>query len=60
MAREKEFFREVVADIVENTGKRELGVYDIMKYLGIGHNKAAKYLDKQKTITVFQFAQKLI
>lgn len=60
MAREKENFRDVVADIVEETGKRMLGVYDIMKYLRIGHNKAIKYLDGQKNITVHQFARKLI
>jgi hypothetical protein len=60
MAREKEFFRETVADIVENTGKRILGVNDIKKYLKIGHSKAVKYLDGNKTITAYQFAQKLI
>lgn len=60
MAREKEFFRDVVADIKENTGKTILGVNDIRKYLKIGHNKAIEYLDGKKTITVFQFAQKLL
>lgn len=60
VAREKEFFRETVAEIVESTGKRVLGVNDIKKYLGVGHNKAAKYLEGNKKITVFQFAQKLL
>lgn len=60
MAREKEYFREAVADIVEATGKRILGVNDIMKYLRIGHNKAVEYLDGEKTITVYQLAKKLI
>lgn len=60
MAREKEFFRDVVAEIQEATGKTLLGVNDIKKYLKIGHSKAIKYLDGKKTITVFQFAQKLL
>lgn len=61
MAREKEHFRDVVADIVETTGKRVLGVYDIKTYLKVGHNTAASYLEKgQKTITVFQLASKLL
>lgn len=60
MAREKEFFRDVVADVVEATGKRILGVNDIKKYLHIGHNKAIQYLDGEKTITVHRFAQKLV
>ena len=60
MAREKEFFRDVVADIIEATGKRVLGVNDIKKYLRIGHNKAADYLEGEKNITAFQLARKLI
>ena len=60
MAREKEFFRDVVAEIIEATGKRVLGVNDIKKYLHVGHNKAIQYLDGEKTITAFQFARKLI
>lgn len=60
MAREKEYFRDVVADIIERTGKTLLGVNDIKKYLKIGHTKAIGYLDGKKTITVYQFAQKLI
>lgn len=60
MAREKEFFRDTLADIVEVTGKRVLGVYDIMKYLKIGYNKAGKYLGGCKTITAHQLASKLL
>ncbi len=60
MAREKENFRDVVAEIKESTGKTILGVNDLKKYLKVGHNKAIKYLDGNKTITVFQLAQKLI
>lgn len=60
MGREKAYFRDTLADIVEVTGKRLLGVYDIMKYLKIGHNKANAYLDGKKTITAHQFASKLL
>lgn len=60
MAREKAYFREVVAEIIEATGKRVLGVYDIKAYLKVGHNKALEYLDGEKTITVFQLASKLL
>lgn len=60
MAREKENFRDVVADIVETTGKRELGINDVKRFLKIGQNKAVEYMDGQKKITVYQFARKLI
>lgn len=60
MAREKDGLRTVIEDIVENTGKRVLGVNDIKKFLHIGHNKAIEYLDGNKTITVYQLAMKLI
>ena len=57
---EKPYFRDVVADVYESTGKRILGVMDIMKYQQVGHNKAVKYLDGAKTITIHQFARKLL
>lgn len=60
MAREKAYFRDVVADITEKTGKMLLGVNDIKAYLKVGHNKAMKYLDGEKNITVFQLASKLL
>lgn len=60
MPKEKEYYREVVADVKEVTGKTVLGVYDIMKFLKVGHNKAIRYLGKNKTITVYQFAAQLI
>lgn len=60
MAREKEFYRDVLADIVEVTGKRELGVYDIMDYMKIGYAKALKYLEGRKKITAHQLASKLL
>ena len=60
MPREKPYFRETVADIIERTGKVVLGVYDVKNYLKVGHNKAAEYLDGEKKITAYQLAQKLI
>lgn len=60
MPREKEFFRDVVADIIERTGKTLLCVNDVKKYLHIGYNKAVEYFDGEKTITVYQFARKLL
>ena len=61
MAREKEFFRETVADIYEATGKRILGVNDVKEYLNIGYSKAIKYFDKGETkITIFRLAQRLL
>lgn len=61
MAREKENYRDVVAEIIEATGKRLLGVNDIKKYLNVGYSKAVKYLDRgEKVISVFKFAQKLL
>ena len=60
MPREKPNYRDVLADVVEVTGKRELGVCDIMRYMKIGYNRAIKYLGNEKTITAHKFAQKLI
>lgn len=60
MPREKPYYRDVLADVVETTGKRVLGVYDIKKYLKVGHAKAIVYLGKEKTITAHKFAQMLL
>lgn len=60
MSREKANFRDVVADIVEATGKRELGINDVKKFLKIGQNKAIEYMGGQKKITAYQLAQKLL
>ena len=60
MPREKEFYREVVAEITECTGKTILGVNDVRSYLKVGYNKAVEYMDGQKKVTVFQLARKLI
>ena len=60
MPREKEHFRDVLADIVEVTGKRILGIYDIMKYLHVGKDKARVYLDGEKSISAHKLASKLL
>ena len=61
MAREKEHFRDVLADVVEVTGKRILGVNDIAKYLHIGKEKARReYLGSEKKITAHKFASMLL
>lgn len=60
MPREKEHYRDVVADIYAVTGKRMLGVNDIRSYLGVGYNKAIEYLGGKKQITIFQFASMLL
>ena len=60
MAREKEHYRDVVAEIIEETGKRVLCVDDVRKYLKVGTNKAKEYFDGEKRITVFQLASKLL
>ena len=61
MAREKEHYRDVVAEISEKTkGKMELGVRDVMAYLKVGYPKAMKYMGGADKITVFQLASKLL
>lgn len=60
MAREKEHYRDVVAEISEKTGKVELGVRDVMAYLKVGYSKAMKYMGGADKITVFQLASKLL
>lgn len=60
MAREKQYFREVVAEIIEATGKRVLCVDDVRKYLKISTENAKEYFEGKKRITVFQLASKLL
>lgn len=60
MAREKPYFRDVLDEVKISTGKTILGVNDIKKYIKRGYNTAIKFLDGQKTITVQQFAIKLL
>lgn len=61
MPREKENFREVLVHIADVTGKMELGVYDVMKYMGIGYARAKKdYMNGKKKITAHQLASRLL
>jgi dTDP-4-dehydrorhamnose reductase len=60
MAREKEHYRDVVADIIERTGKTMLNANDIRKFLQTRHNTAVEFLNGNKTISVYKFAEKLI
>ncbi len=60
MAREKPYFREVVEQIVEDTGKRMLTATDVQRYLHIRYEKALTYMNRKKQITVFEFAQQLL
>ena len=61
MAREQAYFREVVADITERTGKTILKIDDGKKFLKVGHARALEYFEYgEKTITVYQLAKKLI
>lgn len=60
MPREKEYFRDVVAEISEKTGKIELGVRDVMAYMNVGYARAKKYMGRADKITVFQLASKLL
>ena len=60
MAREKPYFRETVEVIIESTGKMMWRASDIKEYLHIRYSGALEYMDGQKTITVFEFAKKLL
>ena len=61
MAREKPYYREVVADIIERTGKMVLTISDVMRYLKVGHNTALSYMEKgEKTTNVYKLAGKLL
>ena len=60
MAREKPYYREIVADLCERSdGKMVFTCKAIMDLLKIGHNKAVAYLDGKKEITVYELARKL-
>lgn len=60
MAREKEFYRDVLADLKETTGKTILTTTDVQKFLKKRYSEARKYMDGKRTITVYQLAQKLL
>lgn len=61
MAREKEYFRDIVADISHRSGgKMVFTCKSIQDLLKIGHNKAISYLDGKKEISIYDLARKLI
>ena len=60
MAREKEFYRDVLADLKETTGKTILTTSDVQRVIKRRYEEARKYMDGKKTITVYQLAQKLL
>jgi hypothetical protein len=61
MAREKPYFREVVADICERSGGRmTFNCRQIMALMRVGHSKAQDLLDGKKEISVYDLARKII
>ena len=56
-----ECYESVVARIEEKIGEKwELGVYDVMKCVGVGYNKARKvYMNGKSKITVFKLAERM-
>ena len=61
MSREKPYFRDTVADLFERSGgKMVFNCHSIMQTLKIGHNKATKYLEGKKEITIYDLARKII
>ncbi len=60
MAREKEFYRDVLADLKETTDKTILTTSDVRRIIKRRHEEARKYMDGKKTITIYQLAQKLL
>jgi hypothetical protein len=61
MAREKPYFREVVADLCERSGGRmTFNCRQIMSLMKIGHSKAQSFLEGKKEISVYDLARKVI
>ena len=61
MAREKPYYREIVADLSERSGgKMTFTCKAIMDLLKIGHSKAISYLDGKKEITIYELARRMI
>lgn len=58
-----ECYESVVARIEQKIGdkdKWELGVYDVMKCVGVGYNKARKvYMNGKSKITIFKLAERM-
>ena len=60
MPREKPYYSDVLADLQKKTTKVILGVNDVRRILQIGYPKAEKFLGKDKTISVYQLASRLL
>ena len=61
MAREKPYYREVIADLYERSGgKMVFNCRAIMAVMKIGHNKACEYLDGKKEISIYELARRII
>lgn len=60
MAREKPYYSEVLADLQKKTTKIVLNTYDIQKVLRMGYPKAVQFMGKDKTITIYQLASRML
>ena len=61
MSREKAYFRETVADLLERSGGKMLfNCRTVMAVLKIGHGKAIDMMDGKKQISVYDLARKII
>ena len=61
MAREKPYYREVIADLYERSGgKMVFNCRAIMSLMKIGHSKACEMLDGKKEISIYELARKII
>ena len=60
MPREKPYYSDVLADLQKKTTKIVLNTYDIQKLLRVGNPKALKFMGKDKNITIYQLASRLL
>lgn len=61
MAKEKPYYREVIADIYERSGgKMVFNCHSIMDTLGVGREKAIKILAGKREISIYELVRKLI
>lgn len=60
MAREKPYYREVLADLQSKTNKSYFGVNEIKKLLNVGYDMAKDILDGETKISIYQLASRLL
>jgi hypothetical protein len=61
MAREKPYYREIVADLAERSGgKMMFTCKSIKDLLKIGQSKAIDMLEGKKEISIYELARKII